>query len=699
MKKIIKFLKPFRALIFIVIALLLIQGLCELNLPNYMSQIVNVGIQQGGVESAAPDAISVNSLEFIKAFMTDDEKNLIDSNYALVSSDSYKKTYKNAETQIYVRNEDLTLETEQQLDKAFGTAAWIYYNEKTSIEDARAEAINTEESTIKQSGIMLSKEYYKELGADLVSLQASYILKIGMVMILVALLSGCATVLVSLHSSRIASGVSRNLRKEIFSKIESFSNDEFDKFSTASLITRCTNDVMQIQMLLTMGIRILIFAPIMGIGGFIMAMKKSVSMGWIIGIAIVFLIGMIIVIMSISMPKFKIIQKLVDRLNLVSRENLTGLMVIRAFGTQEHETKRFDRANDELTQTNLFVNRIMVFMMPVMMLIMNGTSVLIVWIGSHQIAASQMLVGDMMAYMQYAMQIIMSFLMISMMFIFVPRAAVSADRITEVLETEITINDPEKPQQFNPAKKGFVEFKDVSFRYHGADEDAIQNVSFTANPGETTAIIGSTGSGKTTLASLILRFYDVSSGKVIVDGVDVKEVTQKALREKIGYVPQKGVLISGTIESTIKYGNRDMSDKELEKAARVAQAYDFISEKPDGFNSEIAQGGGNVSGGQKQRLSIARALAKNPEIFIYDDSFSALDFKTDATLRKALKEHTGNSTVIVIAQRVSTILNAEQIIVMDNGKVVGVGTHKELLKSCPEYYEIASSQLSEEELA
>jgi len=485
----------------------------------------------------------------------------------------------------------------------------------------------------------------------------------------------------------------------MFKKIESFSKNEIDKFSTASLITRCTNDITQIQTLLMVGIRMVFYAPIIGTGGVIMAVRKSVSMSWIIAAACIVLTGMIMIVTAIAMPRFETIQQLTDRLNLVSRENLSGMMVIRAFGRQEHEKNRFERANENLTKTNLFINRVFVFMMPAISFVMNGAILLIVWVGARQIAGSAMQVGDMMAFIQYTMQIILSFLSIAMIFIFLPRAEVSAKRIAEVMEAGCSIVDPPNPREFDESKKGYVEFRHVYFRYHGAEEYALRDITFTAKPGQTTAIIGSTGSGKSTIANLILRFYDVTEGQVLVDGVDIREVRQKDLRERIGYVPQKSALFSGTIASNLRYGRKDASDDEIEAAARVAQAMEFISEKPERFNSPIAQDGTNVSGGQKQRLSIARALVKKPEIYVFDDSFSALDFKTDAAFRKALKEYTRDSTVIIAAQRVGTIMNADQIIVLDEGRIVGCGTHKELLKNCPQYYEIAASQLSEEELA
>ncbi|WP_099204497.1 ABC transporter ATP-binding protein [Scatolibacter rhodanostii] len=743
MIKLRKYLKPFFTGLVITIALLFLQALSELNLPNLMSDIVNVGIQQSGIENAAPDAISETGMNFITTFMDENEREMVESHYTLVSNTDknqngklYQQIYPNSESNLYIKNE-INEEVSNQLNRTFGLSTWTFINAMKEVAEqsgqtnltsssdihdidmkdlyktlplfemmsedtmkaAHDNALSNDDSMLMQSGIAFAKSFYRELGTDLNHVQTSYIVKIGLFMLLIALLGGVANVLVNLFSSKIAAGVSRNLRKDVFEKIENFSNNEFDKFSTASLITRCTNDITQIQQLLIMGIRMICYAPIMGIGGIIMAISKTASLSWIIAIAVVVILGIIMIIMSIALPKFKLIQKLVDKLNLVSRENLSGLMVVRAFGTQAHEQNRFDQANTDLTKTNLFVNRVMVFMMPVMTLIMNGLTLLIVWSGGHQIADSTMQIGDMMAFMQYAMQVIMSFIMISVMFIMVPRAAVSASRIAEVLETELTITDPKNPKPFLASKKGFVEFKDISFRYQGADEDALSHINFTAKPGETTAIIGSTGSGKSTIANLLLRFYDVTEGEILVDGVDIREVKQKDLRDIIGYVPQKGILLSGTIESNLKYGNKEASADEIRTAATVAQAIDFITEKDDQFNSPISQGGTNVSGGQKQRLSIARALAKKPEIFVFDDSFSALDFKTDATLRKALKEHTSDSTLIVVAQRVGTIMHAEQIIVLDEGKIAGIGTHQELLRSCTAYYEIASSQLSKEGLS
>lgn len=744
MIRLARYLKPFIFGLFAAIVLLFVQAVCDLNLPNYMSRIVNIGIQQHGIETGTPEAISREGYDFISAFMSEQEKTLMKANYTPVSGAAknkagrlYRDIYPAAASgQIYILDENISRDRLERLEQVFGTATWtmismmkLLAEEQGSaagmdsidiqsadlsavykmlpapaqlpphiFETARHQALAMDPSFTKQSGTMLASVFYRELGVDMGAYQKSYITKIGLVMLLIALGSGLATVIVSLFASRIAAGVARNLRHDIFERISTFSNAEYDRFSTASLITRSTNDVVQIQMLLTFGIRMIIYAPLLGTGGVIMALKKSASMSWIIALACIVLVGLMLAAFSVVMPRFKMMQKYIDKLNLVAREALNGLMVIRAFGRGSFEKDRFDDANRDLTGTHLFVNRAMISIMPGMMLIMNGVVLLIIWIGSHHVAASAMQVGDMMAFMQYAMQIIMSFLMVSMMFIFIPRAAVSAQRITEVLETEPMIVDPLQPKEFAAADNGFVEFKNVSFRYAGAERKVLNNISFIARPGETTAIVGSTGAGKSTLVNLIPRFYDATEGEVLVNGVNVKALKQEELRSRIGFVPQKSVLMSGTIESNIKYGNENVTDTEMAQIAGVARALDFINEKDNAFKSEIAQGGTNVSGGQKQRLSIARALAVKPAIYIFDDSFSALDFKTDAELRKALKEYTGESTVIIVAQRVSTIMTAEQIYVIDEGTFVGRGTHKELLKSCPEYYEIASSQLPREVL-
>lgn len=743
MTKLAKYLKPFLWGLLFAVLLLFGQAMADLSLPNYMSDIVNVGIQQGGIETAAPEAVSAKGLDLIKLFMTAQQREEIERDYELVSAaeaggrqDEYTARYPLLETEdIYVLKEDAP---QENIERILGESAWTMINtmktlgeqsgrESAAAEDAdlqaldfsqlyalqpmleqipagvidqaREQAVSEAESFFPQSAVTMTQSFYRELGMDMNRIQRNYIVQKGLWMLLVALLGGIATILVAFLSSRIGAGVARNLRQDVFGKVEQFSQREFDRHSTASLITRTTNDVTQVQMMINMGIRMVCYSPILGIGGIVMALRKSSSMSWIIALACVVLIGLVLIVFAIAMPKFKIVQKLVDRLNLVARENLNGLMVIRAFGTQKFEEERFDKSNRDLTENSLFVNRVMTFMMPAMTLVMNFVTLLIVWVGAHRIADSTMQVGDMMAFMQYAMQIITSFLMIAMMFVMVPRAAVSGNRIAEVLYTEPSIKDPENPRSFEKKDTGLVTFRHVSFRYDGAQEDVLHDISFTAKPGQTTAFIGSTGSGKSTLVSLIPRFYDVTQGEIEVNGVDVRQVPQEALRDQIGYIPQKGILLSGTIASNLRYGDQGATQEELEEAASIAQAIDFIDEKPDRFESEIAQGGANVSGGQKQRLSIARALVKKAPIYIFDDSFSALDFKTDAALRRALKEKTADSTMLIVAQRVSTIMNADQIIVLDEGRVVGMGTHRQLLQSCPTYHEIASSQLSKEELA
>jgi len=737
------YLKPFAGGLLLAIALLFLQAICDLSLPNYMSDIVNVGIQQGGIEHAAPDAISEEGMAFITMFSDDAERTLVGGAYKLIpnliasknedgTGRMYDSRYPQAGENLFIRKQ---LDTEERaaLDRAFGLSAWTFINalqelpfaaesnmadmqdldlkqlypylplltmalEPDALQAAHDKAAAQPEPILAQAGALFAKAFYAELGVDTTRMQTMYLLRIGGLMLAIALLGGVATVLVGLISSRAAAGLARNLRHQVFAKIEGFSQTEFGRFSTASLITRCTNDITQVQMFMNMGIRMLCYAPLMGIGGVIMAVNKAVSMSWIIVLAVVIVVGIILVILALALPRFKLIQKLTDRLNLVSRENLSGMMVIRAFGAEAHEARRFDAANLELSRVNLFIQRVMAFIGPMMMLLMNGVMLTVIWVGAHQISQSALQVGDMMAFMQYAMQILMSFMMIAIIFVVVPRAAVSAERIAEVLYTEQTIRDPQAPHAFDPARRGVVEFRNVSVRYAGAEEDALHGLSFTALPGQTTAIIGPTGSGKSTVAHLALRFFDATQGQVLVNGADVREVTQKNLRDTIGFVPQKGVLLSGTVASNLTYGRSEASTEEQRAAASIAQALDFIEDKPEGFESEIAQGGANVSGGQKQRLSIARALVKDPDILIFDDSFSALDFKTDAALRKALREHAADSTVLVIAQRVGTILHADQIVVLDAGQIVGMGTHSELLKTCPLYFEIASSQLSKDEL-
>jgi ATP-binding cassette subfamily B protein len=741
MFKLAKYLKPYIGLLLIAVILLFGQAMADLSLPDYMSNIVNVGIQQNGIKNAVPEAIRTSQMDRLTIFMNADEKEEVLKDYTLVDKSSvdyekYVKEYKALEKEsIYVLNDIDNAEIEKLnpvMGKALLTVTGVEKMKETAkdgiiefngnkipantdlfavfaklpaeqrakiAEDSnkRFEALG--DKMIVQGAASSIKTEYEALGMDTDKIQRNYILIAGAIMLGISLLSAAATVLVGFLASRTAAGVSRDLRKNVFKKVESFSNTEFDKFSTASLITRTTNDITQIQMLIVMSVRMVIYAPIIGIGGVIKAMNRSNSMSWIIALAVVVLLGLIGAVFSIALPKFKAIQKLIDKLNLVTRESLSGMMVIRAFNTEKFEEQRFDKANKDLTNTNLFVSRVMVTLFPVMMLIMNGTTLLVVWVGAHKIAESSMQVGDMMAFMQYAMQIIFAFLMMSFMFIMIPRASVSAQRIAEVLEVKPTILEPKNPKSFGKKAKGTIEFKNVSFKYPGAEEDMLKNLSFMAMPGQTTAIIGSTGSGKTTLINLIPRFYDVTDGKILVDGIDIREVTQHELRDQIGYIPQKGSLFKGTIETNLKYADENAAEEDLKKASEIAQAMEFINEKPEGFKTEISQGGTNVSGGQKQRLSIARALVKKPQIYIFDDSFSALDFKTDSKLRKALKDQTSGSTVLIVAQRISTIKNAEQIIVLDEGKIVGIGTHAELMKTCETYQEIALSQLSKEELA
>ena len=728
-------------MIVMAIILLYVQAMSDLALPDYMSNIVNKGIQQHGIESAVPQALRESKMDKLMLFINDTDKTEVSSNYTLVDKsspdyDKYVVDYPQLEKEpIYVLKEIDKTEVDK-LNPIIGKALLAVSGVEKMKDDAKGGEItlngtklpaNTDlfallanlpvqqrakinedtdkritalgDNMIVQAAASSIKTEYDALGMDSDKIQRSYILRAGEFMLLLSLLGAACTVGVGLLASRTAAGLARNLRKDIFTKIESFSSTEFDKFSTASLITRTTNDITQIQMVVVLAIRMVIYAPLLGIGGVIKALDKSASMSWIIALAVIVLLGLIGTVFAIALPKFKMIQKLIDRLNLVTRENLSGMMVIRAFNTQKFEEGRFDKANADLTSTNLFVNRVMVALFPAMMLIMNGVTLLIVWVGAHQIADSNMQVGDMMAFMQYAMQIMFAFLMMSFMFIMIPRAAVSAQRVNEVLEMEPTIIDPKEPKHFAKEVSGLVEFKNVSFRYPGAEEDVLKNVSFKAMPGKTTAFIGSTGAGKTTLVNLLPRFYDITSGEILIDGVDIRQVTQHDLRDQIGYVPQKGSLFQGTIESNLKYADENVSDEDIKRSAEIAQAMEFINEKPEGFKGEISQGGTNVSGGQKQRLSIARALVKKAKIYIFDDSFSALDFKTDSALRKALKDGTASSTLLIVGQRISTIKNAEQIIVLDEGRIVGIGTHDELMENCTTYQEIALSQLSKEELA
>lgn len=837
MKLVARYLKPFVGILLLCLALLFGQAMCDLSLPNLMSDMVNVGIQQSGIEEGAPSALRKEGLDLLSAFASAEDQTVLEEGYYTIEPGS-SEAQRLAEEYPLVRDEaiciqrdDLTEEELETLGGAYGRASYtmlLYLQQagesgeleqaaqslaqsqypggmtgmegaypegeipqtdgdmmpqarseedptlyetqepvygdgadgytgeqdpsvtmdmlpddtagetgtsqeestqesaggsmdfsqgldsvsmdklyellpllnmvpQESLEEARTQAAASDSMMGSQVGVTMTKLFYEELGVDTHAIQTGYIWMKGLQMLGVALLGVIATVLVGFFSARMAATVGKRLRHDLFSKVESFSSGEFDKFSTASLITRTTNDVQQVQMLITMGVRMICYAPIMGIGGIIFAVGKSVSLSWLIALAVVVLVGFIAVALGVALPKFKALQKLIDRLNLVSRENLSGMMVVRAFGNEGYEERRFDKANRDLMETNRFVQRVMSGLMPGMMFVMNLLSILIVWVGGHAIAESTLQIGDMMAFIQYAMQIIMAFLMIAMIFILVPRASVSAGRIKEVLDAPLSIRDPEKPETIQEPK-GLVEFKDVSFRYHNADSDVLEHISFTAKPGETTAFIGATGSGKSTLVNLIPRFYDVTGGQITIDGVDVRNLSQKDLREMIGYVPQKGMLFSGTVASNLQYGKEDASEEELQAALSTAQASDFVNAMEEGVESPIAQGGTNVSGGQRQRLSIARALTRKAPIYIFDDSFSALDFKTDAALRKALAKDTAGATVLIVAQRVSTILHAQQIIVLDQGRMVGKGTHKELLANCPEYREIAESQLQKEEL-
>ena len=745
MLNLLKHLKPFVGSMILAVALLFVQAICDLSLPDYMSDIVNVGIQQGGVENAVPKVIKSSEMKKLFIFMDDNQKTIVDDNYILLDKDNlttdeynkYLKDYPELENESIYKLNTKEKEKLDKLNNIFGKPMLIVSMLESKglsgvpgidgmatqgmdlstmdpfevlnmmpqdqidsmLSNVDEKLADMPESMITQSATSYVKEQYKDIGINTDKLQSNYVIVAGVKMVGIALISMVATVFVSFIAARVGAALGRNLRKDVFNKVVGFSNTEFDEFSTASLITRTTNDIQQIIMLVVMGLRIVFYAPILGIGGVIKVINTGASMGWVIGVAVISILLLVIVLFTFAMPKFKSVQKLVDRLNLVTRESLTGMLVIRAFSTQKYEEDKFEVANKNLTKTNLFVNRIMTTMMPLMMFIMNAITLLIVWVGAHRIDEGIMQVGTMMAFMQYTMQIIMAFLMISMVSVILPRAMVSAQRVSEVLNVDVVVKDSDNLQTFNHDEKGTIEFKNVSFRYPGADEDVISNVSFKALPGETTAFIGSTGSGKSTLINLIPRFYDATEGEILIDGVNIKNVSQYDLREKIGFIPQKGLLFSGTIESNLKYGGDHISDEDMIKASEIAQAMEFINSKEEKFNTEIAQGGTNVSGGQKQRLAIARAIAKKPEVFIFDDSFSALDFKTDAKLRKAINTELKESTLLIVAQRISTIMNANQIIVLDEGKVVGKGTHKELMKNCEVYQQIALSQLSKEELS
>lgn len=735
MRKLFQFLKPYAPRVLLILCVLVVQAYCDLSLPTYTSNIVNVGIQQSGIDEEIPENISEEEMNRLLLFVSEDDRQDIQDAYekssesfdydgeVLTLKDSVKSDNEKLDalteemklpmmlTAGFENGSDTTKQMEVQLKEQMSQVPGI---EKMSVFDIFGMMDDTQRAAIvdkiteqmdkmpdlilDQAAISYVKSTYEQIGLDTGHMSTVYILKTGAKMLGLAALGMAASILACLMASRVGAKVGRGLRRDTFRKVIGFSNAEFDKFSTASLITRSTNDIQQIQLLTVMILRMVLYAPIMAIGGILKVSKTNVDMFWIIGLAVLLIVMVVAVLFIVVMPKFKIVQNMVDKLNLVSREILTGLPVIRAFHTEKHEEERFDKANKDLTKLNLFVNRAMTFMMPTMMLVMNGITVLIVWVGGHSINDGAMQVGDMMAFIQYAMQIIMSFLMICMISVMLPRAAVSAERVDKVLKSETKIHDPKEPKTLPKNGKGEVAFEHVSFHYPGAEEDVLHDITFTAKPGETTAFIGSTGCGKSTLVNLIPRFYDVTEGKITIDGQDVRDLTQHELRDKLGYVPQKGVLFSGNIASNIMFGNPAGSEQEMTEAAQIAQAVEFIDTKPERYKSPISQGGANVSGGQKQRLSIARAIAKHPDVYIFDDSFSALDYKTDTVLRSALKEKTTDSVVLIVAQRISTILHAEQIIVLDDGKIVGKGTHEELLKTCDAYYQIAASQLSESEL-
>ena len=760
MKKLLKHFKPAIIPIIFVVILLVIQAYCDLSLPTYMSNIVNVGIQQSGIETVTPDKAPKSEMDKIELFMDKNDKDFVNSQYKSekyknkdilvlkenisdknsdkladkltkpmlitymlekgekgeLSSDSVSGKIDNKDFQKIMENgvKEMTPENQMkfmEINKKsqagetvdmFEILPLFSENTMSQITDVMNDKLKAfdklGEDTITQVVTPYTESLMKSAGVDTDQVRMNYLFKAGALMLGYAGIIFVCMIAVSLLSSIIGARFSKDIRSHAYNQIINFSASESNKFSNASLITRCTNDIQQIQMVLVMMLRMIIYAPILGIGALLKVTNMSSGMVWVIALAVGVILVLVASLMVVAMPKFTALQKLVDKVNLVSREILTGLPVIRAFSREDHENERFDDANKTLTKTNLFVNRVMAIMMPAMMFIMNGTTVLIVWVGANETNAVNMQVGDIMAYIQYTMQIIMSFLMICMASIMIPRAFVSARRLGEIYDTDITIHNPENPKEFEEKQKGVVEFKDVTFAYPGAEEPVLKDISFTAKPGETTAIIGSTGSGKSTLINLIPRFYDTTKGSVTVDGQDIKDVKLTDLRDKIGYVPQKGMLFSGTIKSNIAFANEDLPMKKIEKAAEIAHATEFINEKPNKYDTHISQGGTNVSGGQRQRLSIARAIANEPEVLIFDDSFSALDFKTDVAVRKALSENIKNSTILIVAQRISTVLNAEQILVLDNGKIVGKGTHKELLKNCQVYRDIAESQLSKEEL-
>ena len=749
MKKLSRYIKPFIGLFLAILVFLFIQAMSDLNLPNLMSDIVDVGLQNNGVETAVPDFLSEDAKSFISIFLSDDEQNLINENYELGSTDSLKerKDFSNvkASNALFLK-QNLSEATTKKLEDAFGNATWTFMyflqdntelqppsdisdeeleeeleneldisnvditkmyeaapmlmqiKQAGGLEDYYEKAKNTEPMIKNQSSVKFAQLFYAELGADMDTMQRSYIIKVGLKMLGVTLISVLASISVGFISSRTASSITNKIRNDLFEKIEAFSLEEYSKFSSSSLMTRLINDLQQIFALFNMAPRMIFYAPVIAIGGVIMILQTNVSILWIILVPIAVLITMFVIVYKVGLPKFSLQQKIIDKINKVSRESLSGMMVVRAFGNEKFEENRFDEVNEESKATDLFVGRMISIISPVVMLVMNLTTVLIIWVSSNKIANSTLQVGDMIAFIQYAMQIVFSFIMIAMIFVFIPRANVSAERINEVFDEDIVIKNPQNPKAIIEDKKGFVEFDNVSFRYSGAQNPVLHNITFTARPGETVAFIGSTGSGKSTLINLVPRLFDVTEGSVKVNGVDVREQNLIALRDSIGYVAQENILLSGTIESNLKYGNPNATKEDMEKAIEVSQTKDFMDGLDDPYNYIITQGATNVSGGQRQRLSIARALTKNAPVYIFDDSFSALDFKTDANLRKALSSFAKNSAVLVVAQRVSSIMTADQIIVLENGKMVGKGKHKELLKTCKTYLEIAKSQLREEEL-
>ena len=709
MLKLIRYLKQVKWQVLAIVLLLVVQAWCDLSLPQYTSDIVDVGIQQGGIEHAAPDQLRDETMEGLKLFMDEDGWSKVDHAYDLQDGIWYlgkagESTLEELDEVFGMPMLMLSAAEEQGMDAA-AVKAMVESGQMTmeQVEAMAGQAIEKlgaqSDMIVEQRALLFVKEEYAAMGLDLNQIQMNYLLSTGGRMLGISLLMAVTAILVGLLASRTAAQLGMSLRGDVFKTVMSFSNTEIDKFSTASLITRSTNDIQQVQMVVVLMLRIVIYAPIIGIGGIIKVAATHTGMEWIIAVAVASALALVALLMGLALPKFKRMQTLVDKMNLVSREILTGLPVIRAFSREKHEEKRFDLANLDLKKTQLFTNRVMTFMMPMMMLLMNGVSILIVWNGGHGIDAGTMQVGDMIAFITYTMQIVMAFLMIAMIAIFLPRASVAAGRINEVLQTKPVIRDKRKVKDNTREQwQGVVAFEDVSFRYPDAGADVLEHITFTARPGQTTAIIGSTGSGKSTLLNLIPRFFDVSYGRITMDGVDIRDLSQHKLHALLGYVPQKGVLFSGDIASNLKFGGADITDQAMEEAAEIAQAREFIDSKPEGYHTPIAQGGTNVSGGQKQRLSIARAIAKNPKVFLFDDSFSALDYKTDVVLRRALNEKVKDATVIIVAQRISTILHADQIVVLDEGRIAGIGTHEELMKHCHTYQEIARSQLSAAEL-